>query len=353
MNITVNSTELAQELRLLNKITPTKSPLPVLSYVLFQATDSLRLSATDLEVGMHTACPALITEPGSTMLPAKKLLDIIDQLPDAEVTIVSDDRNVKLTSGTFKSRLQTLPAKDFPVLPEVSGDVATLPAMSLKRAIDNTSYAIADKTQKYIMDGALLSLNGAVMAMVATDGKRLSLVTAARPEGPDMSVVLPSKTMEVLNSLTGDIDFSHSDRHLFFVSKGRLLFSRMLEGKFPSYQRIIPRNCDRSLTVHRGDLAAALKLVGVLADQDEQAVNIAIEPGHMTLTSSHTSGEGEETLEIDYAGEPFKVTVKGNHVLDFLNQATEARITVANKQDAPLLFTDTPDFINVIVTLKG
>ncbi len=351
MNITVNSSQLAQELRILNKIAATKSPLAVLSNVLFQASDTLRLSATNLEVGMHTPCKATINEPGAITLPAKKLLEIVDQLHDTDVSIILDKHQVKITSGSFRSRLQTLPASDFPALPEAEGEVAILSANALQRAIEHTSYAITDKS--HIIKGALLSLNGSVMAMVATDAKRLSIITSSRPDGPNLSVVIPSKTLEVLDALTDDVEFSYSERHLFFVSGGRLLFSRMLDGKFPNYQRIIPRDCDRSLSVGRMALTAALRRVGVMAE-DTQAVTMIISEGQMVLSSNSAGvGDGEEVVGITYTGETFKTTVHGGYLLDFLNHASEPSITIDTKEGGHLLLRDGPEFIKVVMTMKG
>lgn len=367
MNITVNSSNLAQELRILNKICAAKTPLAILSNILFNATETLRLSATNLEVGMHTLCPANIEEPGSITLPGKKLQDIVDQLPDAEVRITTEKNQVKLISGSFKSRIQTLPSSEFPPLPEVEGDVSIISSSSLKRAIESTSYAISESTQKYVMDGALLSLTGPttapdgtavgpVMAMVATDGKRLSLITATRVDGPAMTAVIPSKTLDVLASLnvSGDVEFSYSDRHLFFVAKDRLLFSRMLDGKFPSYGRIIPRDCDKTLSVSRAALTAAIKRVGVMSDVDNLAVMMQVTPGQMVLLSRSAGvGDGEEVIQVNYDKEPFDIAVRSSYLLDFLGKATQPSVTMATKKDGPLLLSDGPEFINVIMPIRS
>lgn len=353
MNFTVNSASLAEELRLLSKITPTKPVIPVLSNVLIRANDQLHMSVTDTEVGLSTTCAATINEPGAITLPAKKLLELVEQL-SADVTIVLEKGQIHVSSGSFKSRFQTLPASDFPPLPNVTGETTLLSAASLKRLIDTTSYAITDKAQKYVLDGSLLSLAGTVMAMVATDGKRLSISTSSRVEGPESSVILPNKTLDLLFAhCDQDIEFLHTDRHLFFVAGKRVLISRMLEGQFPKYERIIPRDCDKNIIVDRILLTSALRRVGVVSD-DKQAVYLSIEPSLLTLTSRSAGvGDADEQVAIEYNGDAVKTCVNGRYVLDFLEKAVERTISIGMKtENDPLLFTDGRSFINVILGMR-
>lgn len=350
MKLTCNTQDLAQELRLLNKVVPSKAMIPVLSHVLLTATDTLRLSATDLEVALVTSCDATIVEPGTITLPAKKLLEIIEQLPNAEVTITQD----RISCGTFKSRLQTLDATEFPPLPEAEGSIATLSGASLRRLIDSTSYAVPETNQKYLLNGALLILTDNVMAMAATDSKRLSHASAPHSGGILESVTIPTKTLDILTSFTsGEIEFSYSERHLFFVARNRLLISRMLEGKFPAYERVIPRDSDKEIIVSRSALTAALKRV-CLVSEVNQAVYLTFDAGNMTLASSSAEvGDADEQLAVEYAGAPLKVCVQGRHVLDFLQAASEQTVTIKAKDDrSPLLLEDGENFLNVVLAMR-
>ena len=346
MNITTNTMALANELRILTKIAPPKPSIAILSHVLLRAEDQLYLSATDLEIAMSAECRATVHETGSMALPAKTLLDILEQLPDADVNI----DNGKITSGAFRSKLSALPHEDFPALPAINGDSIPLSGQSLRRLIDRTAYAISDKTQKYVLDGALLSLNGEVMAMVSTDGKRLSVATAARAAGIDQSVVLPSKTLDVLLAQSGDLLFSRGERHLFFSHGKRLLISRMLEGEFPRYERIIPKGNDQMANVSRIALAAALKRVGLVAE----GVHMTFTSGALNLTSRSTEiGDADESVAIRYDGPDVHLCANWKYLLDFLDHATEQTVTIAIKTSAtPLLLTDGNDFINVIMVMR-
>ena len=358
MNITVRNPQLTAELRLLSKIVATKPTIPVLSYVLVEAGEwGLRLSATDMEIALVTACPANVHETGTTTLPAKKLLELLDQLPDAEINLALDGEQVRVTVGTFRSRILTLPAKDFITVPAVNGDSAVIPATNLRLLIERTQYAISEKVQKYVLDGALLSMTGDVAAMVATDGKRLSVATTSRPAGTDRQVLVPSKTLDALIPLceAGDVEISFSDRHIFFVSGQRTLVSRMLEGQFPKYDRIIPRDSNKKIVVDRNVAATALRRMCVVSD-DERSVYFECSPDGLHLTSRSAGlGDADELVPAtEHSGDPVKVCANGRHVLDFLERATERTVTLQFKEaTTPILLTDGSDFLNVVLTRRS
>lgn len=353
MNVVCNTQKLAAELRLLNRITPAKPAIPVLAYILFRAEDQLYLSATDLELMITTTCQATIQEMGMAVLPAKKLQEIVDQLPDGDINVRIDKGQAFVTAGAFKSRLQVLSYKDFPKPPIVEGIVETMNASVFHAMIDRVAYAISDKTQKFVIDGALLSFAGAAMAMVSTDGQRLSVVTASRAEGPDSSAILPSKILDVLSAQdsSGNVEFSTNGRHLFFVQGRRTITSRMLEGEFPKYHRIIPKQNTRQIVVNRMALAATLRRVGLV----NEAVNIAIEPGSVHITASSAEvGDADESVAAQYDGDPFRVCVNWKFLLDFLEHAAEPMVTIMAKDEtSALLLKDGPSFINVLMVRRS
>ena len=194
MNITVNNQLLVQEVRLLNKIAAAKTTIPILSHLLLVAEDQLYLTANDYDLCLRTSCDAIVSEMGAMTLPAKPLLDILERLPgNADVTI--GDKGL-ISSGNFKSYLGSLPIRDFPVTPEIAGEPTTISAMVLRSLVERAEYAISDKEQKHVLKGALLSLSGDIIAMVASDAKRLSVVTAHRPApGLDSHAIVPTKAL--------------------------------------------------------------------------------------------------------------------------------------------------------------
>lgn len=318
--------------------------------MLLKAENELSLSATDLEVAMSTGCSASVEEPGHLTLPTKPLLDILDRLSDGEVTI---SKGGAITSGSFRSRLSSLPTADFPSIPLPNGaEQAILPAGALRALVERTSYAISDKEQKYVLKGALLSLTGEVAAMVATDGKRLSIATAARPAGLDAAVIVPLKTLSAImdQAPIGEVRFSRTENHLFFDYGKRLLVSRVVAGEFPKYQRVIPKANNYVATIDRGALAAAVRRVGLVAE----VISVKLADGAIDLSSrSMEIGDADETVSAQYEGPEIKVNLNWKYLLDFLEHATEPMVKIAAKDSgSPLLLTDGADFINVIMVIK-
>lgn len=355
MIVTVNSEVFAQELRTVEKIVSGKTLIPVLQNVLLRANEHLHFSTTDNEVSISTRCAANVQAPGAVTLPVKTLLDMISQLPDAEVYLAMDERGqVRIASGNFKSRLQALPAETFPVLPAINGEIVSLSGNVLRILAHKVRFAINEKTTRFSINGALLSLTGNVIAMVATDGKRLALATAVRSEeGASISAIIPTKTLDVLLSqevLGADMKFALGERHLFFDFENGLLSSRMLEEKFPAYQRIIPRDNAQVLTIGRASFLAALKRVS-LVSADTRTTTFAIEKDALTIgASSAELGDALEHLPIKYEGPNLKIAIDWSYVIDFLNASSGQFITMALKDGGPsALFSDGADYINVIL----
>lgn len=356
MNLTVNSTALAQELRLLNQIAPAKHALPILSHVLLRADEHLYLHATDLEVGFSTACRATVHEPGTAALPAKHLLDLVEQLPDADVLIAVEGKQVHIRSGAFRSRLQCLPAEDFPPPPAPEGDVVLLSAPALQGMIRRVRYAITDKAHASMLKGALLTVTEGAVGMVATDGKRLSVATATHARGGAAQAVVLTKALDAIAALfpTGEVGFSQSEQHLFFTEGHRLLYTRMAAGQFPGYQRIIPKDNNVRATAMRTSLASALRRVGLVSPEN-QSVYLEFGGDMLTLSSSSNEvGDAVEQIGITYAGEPLRLCVSARFLLDFL-EAAESEVVVIDLKDGttPLLVSDGAAFINVIMLVRA
>lgn len=361
MNVTINSQALAVELRLLCKIVPNKPVIPILSHVLLDASEGLRFYATDLEVGLSSRCAGTVIDPGRGAIPAAKLLSMVEQFPDGDVTLALEGRQVLVRCGQFKSRLQAGSVDDFPQEQDVEGTSCTLDAATLGWLIGKTRHATASSAIRHVLQGALLKLTPKVAAMVSTDGKRLVLATAGRPEGPDMEFVVPAKTMDVLAGQleAGDVELTKGGRHLFFAMGDRLLTSRTIDAPFPAYERIVPRN-DKQIGFDRVALMSALRRV-VLAAEENGAVyfNIAPggadSPGRLELSSASAGvGSADETMPIQYDGPPLKVCINGNYVLAFLDVATEQTMTLVLKDaNSAALLQDGRECFSVIMLMRG
>jgi DNA polymerase III subunit beta len=355
MNVAVNSQRLATELRLLNKVVPSKPAIAILSHCLMSADDhGFNLYATDLEIALSTDCQASVSMPGETALHVARLLSLVEQFPDDDVIIQADGAKVLVSCGAFKSRLQAMPVTDFPRPPQVEGDSSTLDGASLRQMIGRVRYAINATAQKFVMQGALLTLSGQVAAMVATDGKRLALTTSGR-EGKDERIIIPIKALDMLaGSDAAEVELTVGPKHLHFTSQGRLLTSRTIDGQFPAYDRIIPRDNELAVTVSKGVLMAALKRI-VLVSEDNKATYFSITPGAIELSSQSAEvGQAIEAVACAYDGAPLKVCVNGEYVLDFLQAASGASVTLKFKDaKSAMLLMDGEDNVGVIMLLRS
>lgn len=358
MKITVKNADLSRELNLLEKIVGKKVTIAVLGNVLIQASmGHLILSATDLEIGLVGACEADVEEAGAVTLPAKKLMEMVRAQTADTLTLASDKGGaVKLSSGKFSSRLQSLPATDFPGIPTIDGHPSiTLPRAGLKDMIAQVRYAMSEKDQRYYLRGANMALNENELRLVTTDGARLSL-TATKRDGPAWETCLiPDKALDELSALLAepgndDIVFAKSERHMFFDLDGRLLISRLVDGKFPAYDKIIPKHNIHPMELDRHELIPVLKRLLLI----DEVVVLTLDTDSLEVSSrSADVGDGEELVSVSYTGPRMELKYKGQYILDFLNAATGQRVTLSVKDaETAALFTD-GDYLNVVMGMRN
>jgi DNA polymerase-3 subunit beta len=330
MELVVGKSALLRELQLFQGIVERKNTIPILANVLMEAKgDHLGFLATDLEVGLRSKCSATITKPGSLTLPAKKFYEIVKSLPETDIRIAEDKGGVKIAADRFDSRMQTLPREDFPTLPESGGAPrTTLQRSAVKEMVAKTQFAITGEDTRYFLNGALFVLRHDEMSLVATDGHRLALVSVARngsgkTEADESKAILPKKTLGELGRLLGegdgDIGYERGENHLFFQVGDRMLISRMIDGQFPAYERVIPKGNDKHIEFERDKLTNAVKRVALLSNERSRAVKIQIDKGKVDVTSSSPDlGEAKETLPVDYDGASMQICFNAQYVLDFL-----------------------------------
>ncbi len=334
MELVVRKNDLLRELQLFQGIVERKNTIPILANVLMEAKgDEVRFLATDLEVGLRSKCAAAVAKSGALTLPAKKFYEIIKSLPETDVRIAEDKGGVKVAADRFDSRMQTLPREDFPTLPEGGGAAtATLPRAALKEMVAKTQFAITGEDTRYFLNGALFALRPDSMSLVATDGHRLALITVPREgqgtkDGEEIKAILPKKTLgelaRLLSEGEGDIRYERGENHLFFDVGGRMLISRMIDGQFPAYERVIPKGNDKHIEFERDRLTNAVKRVALMSNERSRAVKFQIEKGKVDVTSSSPElGEAKETLSVEYPGAAMQICFNAQYVLDFLAAVT-------------------------------
>jgi DNA polymerase-3 subunit beta len=332
MELVVRKADLLRELQLFQGIVERKNTIPILANVLIEADgEQVKLLATDLEVGLRSKCAASIAKGGSLTLPAKKLYEVIKALPETDIRIEENKNGVKVAADRFDSRMQTLPREDFPSLPDSSGTfTATLPRDVLKQMVSKTQFAITGEDTRYFLNGALFIQRGDSMSLVSTDGHRLALITVDRGKGngrkgdDEERVILPRKTLLELGRLLaegeGDIQYERGENHLFFEVGGRLLISRMIDGQFPAFERVIPKSNDKKVEFDRDRLTSAVKRVALLSNERSRAVKFTIDKGKVEIASSSPEfGEAKEQIVVDYDGSPVTICFNAQYVLDFLS----------------------------------
>jgi len=343
MELVVRKNDLLKELSLLQGIVERKNTIPILANVLLEATkDGVSLLATDLDVGLRSRCEATVSKPGTLTLPAKKLFEIVSALPDTEVRIEQDKggKSVTVAADRFESRMQTLPASEFPTPPQDAGaPEAVLPGAALKRMISHTRFAITSEDTRYFLNGAQLVLRPESMSMVATDGHRLAFISVHESPGKTVStdVLLPRKTLnEVARLIDGGaaIEFSQGENHLFFRSEGRLLISRKIDANFPAYERVIPKSNDKHIEFDRDRLAAAVRRVRLLSNERSKAVKFALAKDQVDITSSTPEiGEAHEMLAVEYGGSAMQICFNADYVDNFLNVVETENVRLEFKDE--------------------
>ncbi len=331
MEITVSKFELLRELTATQGVVERKTTIPILSNYLFEAGgDKLSLTATDLDLSLRTSCTAKVKKEGSCTIPARKLHDYVKLLPDADITIkLLENHWVSIRCGRSNTKMVGMARSNFPSLPAFpTAGAIKIPAQVLRSVIAKTGFAIASEESRYTLNGALMVLKPESIVMVATDGHRLAHIERGgeKFEGVsgEMKTLVPKKAMDELKSLLDstdaeEIEFAKDESTLFFRIGPRLLTSRQLTGQFPNYEAVLPKDNNKSINLHGGELSAAISRVAQFADERSRAVRIKLEKGELKLSASSTeTGESEDTMEADYNGEVLTIGFNAQYILDFL-----------------------------------
>jgi DNA polymerase-3 subunit beta len=303
--------------------------LPILSNVLMEKDgERLTLLATDIEIQITTSTDAVGPEKTALTVAARKLQDILRSLPEsAEVSLNIDDKRLQLKAGKSRFNLQTLPAEDFPRMSQTAGQSAAikLTQKQFKRLLALVQYSMAQQDIRYYLNGLLLVVSGAEMRVVATDGHRLAFASEALPEAlPRTEVILPRKTVLELSRQLAD-----NDESLEIVLTGNQaqfrfgdieLVSKLIDGKFPDYERVIPQHHTKVLALPPDVLLHCLQRVAILTNEKFRGVRLVLDSGSLKIMSTNAEQEeAQEEIEVDYQGEGLDVGFNVTYLLDVLN----------------------------------
>jgi DNA polymerase-3 subunit beta len=338
MEFTVSKADLVRELNLSQGVVEKKTTIPILSNVLIEAEgDRIKLTATDLELGIRCSCAARVKKAGAGTIPAKRLLDYVRLLPDADLDVkLQENQWASLVCGRSKTRIAGMSRESFPELPEMPEVLAEIPLKILASMIGKTIFSISAEESRFTLNGALLILKTTGITMVATDGHRLAMVEQ-NIEFPDLAAsyraLLPRKAMGEILKLaqeSGDdakIQFSGDDNHLFFRIGDRLLLSRKLTGNFPDFERVLPKDHPSSVQLSRDELRSAIERVSQFSDERSRAIRFRVLAGEVKIHSSLSeTGESEESIPIDYDGDTVEIGFNAQYLLDFLRAVSEGTV---------------------------
>ena len=324
MKFVVSQEALQNELQFLQGIAEKKKTIPILSNILLRADgDFLSLAATDLEVSLTGGCEAKVEEGGGITVSAKKLFEVVRALAGEEISFVLSDGNwLEITSGNSFFRLVGLAPDDFPDVPENDFSAAEKISHDLfKDLIGRTIFAVTQEDARYALNGALLEMDGTAIRMVATDAHRLAMVEEASSSAAEVKAIVPKKTLTELRNLGNgeEMLFAQDEHHLFFKIGHRVLATRVIEGQFPSYEKVIPAENPREVVFAKEAMAGAIRRVSLLASERSRAIRFKFAPGEATVSSSNPElGEAEEGVAVQYEGEELEVSFNAQYILDFL-----------------------------------
>jgi DNA polymerase-3 subunit beta len=367
MKFTITREKLHEGLGAVAASVPTKTTLPVLANILVEANkDGLGLSATDLDISVSTTIPASVDQEGATTLPARKLVEIVKELPNASIRVTSSgEQRVQIECGRSKFKLLGLVRDEFPAFPSVKFDGGwKVAARELQKLIGHVAFAASTEESRPILNGVLWELRPDRMRMVATNGHRLARmdVPASGQGGSQADLIIPPKALEQIRRLFGgdeEIEIGRSDNHLGFRSATTQIYTRLIEGPYPNYEQVIPRENDKSLTADKAALSAALRRMSIVASDQTHRIRMAFTNGACKLSvQTPDLGEAQEELAVAYEGDALEIGFNAAYLLEILKfmPTDEVRMTFKAPERAatcePVGWDDPASYLTLVMPLR-
>ena len=353
MKVTIERAQLAKSLAHLHRVVERRNTIPILANVLLRASKSnVELKATDLDLEIVETAPGEGKQTGSTTVPAHMIYDIVRKLPEGaqvELQSAADGTQLQVRAGRSKFTLQALPETDFPDL--AAGEMThsfSIASADLKRLIDRTQFAISTEETRYYLNGIYLHAIDDKLRAVATDGHRLAQAEIKAPKGTKgmPGVIIPRKTVTEVQRLIDDagdeVKIELSATKIRFSLGNAVLTSKLIDGTFPDYARVIPAANDKTLIVDKGEFMSAVDRVSTVSSERGRAVKLALTDGKLTLSVINPdSGSATEELEVEYGAEALDIGFNGRYLLDILQQVEgeKARLKLADP-GSPTLIED-------------
>jgi DNA polymerase-3 subunit beta len=344
MKLKIQKDEIQHALQRIQGIVDKKTTMPILSHFLLKVNKTASIMATDLDIALKGPLKADVQGKGGLCIPARKLFEIAREV-EGDIVLEAQDNNwIKVTSGKSTFKLMGLPEEDFPTLPEVNkSDELSISAETFKTMIDKTIYATGESDTRYTLNGLLLHFmpkkKNIEVRVVGTDGHRLSVISLIM-EGTlteEKKLILPKKAAmelrKLLEGCTDNIKISIEKNHVFFTINEIVLTSRLIEGTYPNYEQVVPKNNEKQVSVEKILFLKALKRTSLMSRERTNAVRLDLEPGKITLISMNPDiGEAREEIAAQYKGEQITIGYNARYVMDIL-QAMEGESVVLELQE--------------------
>jgi DNA polymerase-3 subunit beta len=373
MKLKIARDELLTGLQRVQGVVEKRNTMPALSNILLETKqDGVELVATDLEIGIRGHYKAEILEPGSVSVSARKVYEILREMPDSEITLATQDNNwVQIQAGKSQFKIVGLAASEFPALPVVEreGRIA-ISGTGLASLLRKTLFAVGDNDARYILNGLLITLvsadKKATLRLVGTDGHRLAVAESDLPQNAvsdvpkEIKAIIPRKAAQEMRRLleeeAGEPLLGFTKNLITFQKSGVLLTSRVMEGTYPNYQQVIPKDNSKKVTVGRVALEGALRRVAVLSRDKTNAVRITLDAGMLTLYASNPDlGEATEEVPVEYRGESLTTGFNARYLLDALSAMDGETVHMEMKtalSPCVLRPDSDPSFLCVVMPMK-
>jgi DNA polymerase-3 subunit beta len=367
MRFTISREKLQEGLGAVAPSIPAKTTLPVLSNLLVETTSAgIRLSGTDLDIAVSTEVIADVDGQGAITVPARKLVEIARELPSAPVKVsAAGEQRVTLECGKTRFRLLGLPKDEFPSFPAVRfSDSWRVRSGDLQKLISHTAFAASTEESRPILNGVLWEMRPGHMRMVATNGHRLAkmelpIETAGAPSA---DLIVPPKALEQIRRLfpaEEDLEIARGDNHLGFRSPFTAVFTRLIEGPYPNYEQVIPRDNERVAVADRNSLFQALKRMSIVASDQTHRIRLSFNAAMLKFSvQTPDLGEAQDELPISYEGDPLEIGFNGSYLLEILRYmpSDEVRMTFKAPERAatvePMGWNDPAKYLCLVMPLR-
>ncbi len=367
MKLAIAKDQLIAGLQAVQNVVGTRTTLPILSNVLLKAEgDSLKCTATDLDVTVSCSVAAKVGKDGGTTIPVKRLFSIVRELQAPEIELDTNDKSVSsLKAGASFYKINGISGDEFPPMPEFGeASAVTLPQEKVKAMLKKTSIAISMDESRYVLNGVFMSFKSDKVTMVATDGRRLAMDEQELngDGGATGDIIVPTKAVTELNRLlqnSGDVEIRFSENQVSFNLRGEdqqeiLLISKLVEGNYPNYKQVIPSETKQRVTLVRDELLQALRRAEVMTNDKSNSVKLTFGSNNLAITANTPEvGEGRESIAINYGGDEVSVAFNPGYMMDPLKVLDCEEIYMElNDELSPGLIRGKDHFLYVLMPMR-